>query len=157
MQNRPPLSLSSLSELVFHIKCLTSSHCSSKSKESGALSYDSFCLHELMEMPACRLVQQTYLLATASLPLIFLPSLIKCFVCSQFFGHSYLIHIKLVASGWEVCLPSLRCLPGSLHKSLKSSPCQRFWGNSHWKLLELKQGARYSSCRQMIGYPRGIL
>lgn len=64
-----------------------------------------------MGMPACRLVQQTSLLVTASLPLVSLPLPIKCFVHSQLFGHSYLNHIKLVASGWAVCL-SARLTPG---------------------------------------------
>jgi len=66
-------------------------------------------LNEPIEMPARRLVQQTSLLATTSLPLISLLLLIKCFVHSQLFGCSYLNHTNSVASGLEACPPSLVC------------------------------------------------
>lgn len=96
--------------------------------------------NEPTEMPACRLVQQTSLLATASLPLISLLLLIQCFVHSQLFGRRYLNHTESIASGLAARPPSRRGPPGSLQGSLESSPRRRLGGFNRCRLP--RHGAR---------------
>lgn len=82
-------------------------------------------LNEPIDMLACRLVQQISLLATASLPLISLLLLIRCFVHSQLSGRSYLNHTEGAASRLAAQPPPRRGLPGRPQGSLGPSHCQK--------------------------------